>query len=68
MKDDKYLPDNINDSVIDDADLRQCEWCDYVIHKDEIPTANDPTCSDGTIQYCPECDEGEPFKIYIAKK
>lgn len=49
---------------IGDSNLAQCEFCGYVIDKDEIPTANDPFCSDGTVTVCPECNEGESFINY----
>ena len=52
----------------DDSNLAQCEFCGYVTDKDEIPTANDPFCSDGTVTVCPECNEGESFVNYDPDK
>jgi hypothetical protein len=51
----------------DDSRLAQCQYCGYVEDWDEIPTANDPCCSDGTVTVCPECDEGESFRNYPAE-
>lgn len=68
MKDDKYLPDFVDFSEINDADLRQCEYCGYITHKDEIPTGRDPFSGEAGLAYCPECNEGEPFKKYEPKK
>jgi len=42
----------------------RCQFCGYICEWDEIPTANDPT-SDGTVQCCPECNEGESFDLYV---
>jgi len=46
----------------------QCEFCGYVTDRDDVPTANDPCCSDGTVTVCPECDEGESFSRYDSTK
>ncbi len=52
---------------IDDSNLAQCEFCGYIEDWDEIPTANDPWCSDGRVTVCPECNNGESFKDYEVK-
>jgi hypothetical protein len=53
---------------IDDSNLAECEYCGYVEDWNEIPTANDPWCSDGTVTVCPECNEGESFRDYQPEK
>ena len=58
MKDDKYITDDV---VIDDSNLAQCEWCDYVVDWDAVEYVNDPW-SDGKVSKCPRCNEGESFK------
>lgn len=63
MKDDKYLRDEI-----DDSNLRQCKFCNYIINEDDIPTGNDPFSGESGLAYCPQCNEGEPFTIYRPKK
>lgn len=56
----------IDDNVVDDSDLAQCQWCGYVTEWDEVPRCND--ANDELIQYCPECDVGEPFVGYDPAK
>jgi NAD-dependent SIR2 family protein deacetylase len=59
----------MNDTnIVDDSNLVQCEYCGYVTDSDDVPTANDPCCSDGTVTVCPECDEGESFLRYDPAK
>ena len=54
--------------MIDDSNLAQCEFCGYVTDWDDVPTAGDPCCSDGTVTVCPDCDEGESFSNYDPAK
>jgi len=59
----------MNDTnIVDDSNLVQCEFCGYVTDRDDVPTASDPCCSDGTVTVCPECDEGESFSRYDSAK
>lgn len=53
---------------IDDSNLAECEYCGFVEDWNEIPTANDPWCSDGTVTVCPKCNEGESFRDYQPEK
>lgn len=68
MSNDKYIDNNLDDSVIDDSNLVQCEYCDYITDRDDIEYVNDPYCSDGKITRCPECNNGESFNTYKPKK
>ena len=54
--------------MVDDSNLVQCEFCGYVTDDDDVPTASDPCCSDGTVTVCPECCEGESFSRYDPAK
>lgn len=54
--------------TIEGLAVGRCEFCGYICEWDEIPTAGDPTCSDGTVQCCPECNEGESFDKYFLAK
>ena len=59
----------MNDTnIVDDSNLVQCEFCGYVTDRDDVPTASDPCCSDGTVTVCPECNEGESFLRYDSAK
>ena len=59
----------MNDTnIVDDSNLAQCMYCNYVTDWDDIPTAGDPCCSDGTVTVCPECNEGESFSSYDPAK
>lgn len=60
--------DELNDNVIDDSNLVQCEYCDYITDWDDVEYVNDPYCSDGKITRCPECNNGESFITYKPKK
>jgi hypothetical protein len=54
--------------TIEGLAVGRCEFCGYICEWEEIPTAGDPTCSDGTVQCCPECNEGESFdRYYLAE-
>jgi hypothetical protein len=57
----------LNDNVIDDSNLAQCDYCGFVEDWDEIPNVSDPW-SDGTVTCCPECNQGETFTSYKAEK
>lgn len=52
----------------DDSNLAECEYCGFVEDWNEIPTVNDPWCSDGTVTVCPKCNEGESFRDYQPEK
>jgi hypothetical protein len=54
--------------TIEGLAVGRCEFCGYICEWDEIPTAGDPTCSDGTVQCWPECNEGESFDKYFLAK
>jgi hypothetical protein len=66
MTDDKYLINQIDDSVIDDSNLAQCECCGLIVDWTEVEFVND-MWSDGKISKCPECNEGETFNSYTVK-
>lgn len=57
----------INDNVVDDNNLAQCEYCGYVTDWDEVEYVNDPW-SDGKVTLCPKCCEGESFNSYDPAK
>lgn len=57
----------INDNVVDDSNLAQCEYCGYVTDWDEVEYVNDPW-SDGKVTLCPKCCEGESFNSYDPAK
>ncbi len=52
----------------DDSNLAECEFCGYIEDWDEIPTAADPFCIDGTVTRCPGCNNGESFRDYQPEK
>jgi hypothetical protein len=54
-------------AIIEGLEVGRCQFCGYICEWDEIPTAADPT-SDGTVQCCPECNEGESFDKYFLAK
>ena len=58
----------MSEVIIEGMAVGRCQYCGYICEWAEIPTAGDPTCSDGTVQCCPECDEGESFARYFLKK
>jgi hypothetical protein len=51
-------------TIVVGMEVGRCTFCGYICEWDEIPTAGDPT-SDGTVQCCPECNEGESFDLYV---
>jgi uncharacterized protein (DUF983 family) len=53
----------MSEVTIEGMAVGRCQFCGYLCEWDEIPTAGDPT-SDGTVQCCPECNEGESFDRY----
>ena len=57
----------MSEVVIEGMAVGRCQFCGYLCEWDEIPTAGDPT-SDGTVQCCPECNEGESFTRYFLTK
>jgi len=52
----------------DTINFVQCDFCNYVSDIDDVPTVNDPWCSDGTVTVCPDCNEGESFSSYKLEK
>ena len=58
----------INDNVLDDSNLAKCDYCDFIEDWDSIPRVSDPYCSDGTVTYCPICNQGESFTSYKPKQ
>lgn len=39
----------------------KCASCGSIHDRDEIPTARDPYASDGTVEFCPDCNAAEDF-------
>ena len=45
-------------------EIGRCSGCGYLCEWEEVPEVNDPW-SDGRVQCCPECNEGESFDKYV---
>lgn len=39
----------------------KCASCGSFHARDDIPTARDPYTSDGSVEYCPDCNTAEDF-------
>jgi hypothetical protein len=43
-------------SAKDEFEFGRCADCGSINYWDDIPRGQDPTCTDGYLHYCPECE------------